>query len=60
MSAQKKVVFRNSDLLMLPQCHPSNKMEIRYRPARGGDEIVVKCEVCYREYFVIKLPKEDK
>ncbi len=59
MSAQKKVQFEQYELLMVPKCHPANKMEVLYRPARGGDETVIKCEFCYREYFKIKLPRED-
>lgn len=59
MSAQKKVRL-DSEMLMLPRCHPANKMEVLYTPERGGDAIVIKCEVCYRIFFKVKLPKEDE
>jgi hypothetical protein len=57
MSAQKKITME-CELRMIPACHPESSFEIVYVPERGGDCIRIKCGVCYRVFFTVKLPKE--
>lgn len=55
--AQKRV-FLESELRMVPECHPDQPFKVLYRPERGGDRIVIKCSQCYHVFFHVKLPKE--
>jgi len=59
MGAQKKVTLHYA-MRMVPECHPDAPFNVIYRPERGGDSICIKCSQCYREHFVVKLPKEGK
>jgi hypothetical protein len=58
MSAQKKVKL-DAEMKMVPACHPESQVMVLYRPARGGDDILIKCSQCYRIFFQVKLPRED-
>lgn len=53
-----KSVMMDSTLRMVPHCHPDKPFDVLYEPARGGDRIRIKCSECYREFFIVRLPKE--
>lgn len=53
-----KKVIMDAMMRMTPECHPNDPVIVLYETKRGGDSIVIKCAACYRQFFIVQLPKE--